>query len=155
MSAMVDYNEMVQALARARNRSVAEHKRVTAVQAMVVKAIGAELRTARRVVTTSELVPENHYLHPPAEMTVFTNELALLLQDEDDEAGEPSATLIFAMSYGIMVTSADEALAARVSVSINRRGGDTLVVGTYEEAQAVAREILASCSALLRLGGTH
>lgn len=150
---MADYNEMVQALARARDRSVAEHKRVTDVQAMIVKAIGAELRTTRRVVTTSELVPENHYLHHPAEMTVFTNELALLLQDEDDEAGEPSATLSFAMSYGIMVMSTDEARAASVSVSVNRRSGDSLVVGTYEEAQVVAREIVASCNALLRLGG--
>lgn len=149
---MPDYNEMVQALARARDRSVAEHKRVTDVQAMIVKALASELRTTRRVVTTTEFQPVNHFLHHPAEMTVFKNDLALLLQDEGDEAGEPSATLIFSMSYGVMVQSADEARGARVSVSINGNAG-SLVVGTQEEAQVVAREVIASCNALLRLGG--
>lgn len=39
---MANYNEMVQALARSRERSVAEHKRVTDVQAMIVRALGPE-----------------------------------------------------------------------------------------------------------------
>jgi len=152
---MANYNEMVQGLARARDRSVAEHKRVTEVVAMIAKAIHAELATPRRVVTTTALEAHNHYLHQPAEMTVFKNELSLLLQDEDDSAGEPSATLVFAMSYGIMASNAEAALSERVNVTVNDRRDASIPVASYDAAQLVAREIVAACDALLRLGGGH
>ena len=125
---MANYNEMVQALAHARDRSVAEHKRVTDVQAMIVRALGSELGTTRKVVTATALHPENHYLHQPAEMTVFTNELSLLLHDEGDDAGHPAAELTFAMSYRLAANSADEARGARVSVSVNHNTSNSIPV---------------------------
>ncbi|HEX7071002.1 MAG TPA: hypothetical protein VF190_09360, partial [Rhodothermales bacterium] len=99
---MSKYDEMVNALFRARERGNVTVKLVGHWHELLVKAIVRELGTKRdRVSTTALEAKPQFYLPRPAENTVFKNKLSIRLEDESGD--EPGVTFTFEVTYGVLV----------------------------------------------------
>ena len=155
MVGMSKYSEMVQALARARERGEAVKDRVEKVQEMIEKAIGDELGTKKSVVTSTDLKAQNavYYLPEPGNNTTFRNQLAVRVEDEDEASDEPCVTFTFEMSYSVLIVLAVDEEPRGVNVAVN--GRQSVLVTDAQTALHVAQTIVRSCEAAVgRAGNT-